>query len=82
MATKRLTWKAVTMGTPNCKTLAVMVISAMPPGAVPSTKVAVGKSMAWAINQENSTDRPIMLKVLTPTEANQCGAVRKKRGVN
>ena len=36
----RVTWNAVTSGTPSCSTFAVMHISAMPPGAVPSTSVA------------------------------------------
>jgi hypothetical protein len=36
-------WKAVTTGTPSCRTLAVRPISARPPGAVAST--AVGKAI-------------------------------------
>ncbi len=39
-ATTRVTWNAVTSGTPSCSTFAVMHISAMPPGADPSTSVA------------------------------------------
>ena len=37
--TTRVTWNAVTSGTPSCSTLAVMHISAIPPGASPSASV-------------------------------------------
>ena len=37
----RVTWNAVTRGTPSCSTFAVIDISAMPPGAVPSTSDGV-----------------------------------------
>lgn len=36
----RITWNAVTSGTPTSSTLAVMHISAMPPGVVPRITVA------------------------------------------
>lgn len=39
----RATCAAVTSGTPSCNTLAVMHISATPPGAVASTRVGTGR---------------------------------------
>ena len=42
----RVTCAAVTSGTPSCSTLAVMHISAMPPGAMASTRVGAGSPRA------------------------------------
>src|SRR3989442_453751 len=44
----RVTWAAVTSGTPSWSTLAVTHISAMPPGAVASTIVEIGTVLASA----------------------------------
>ena len=45
---RRVTWNAVTSGTPSCSTFAVMHISAMPPGALPRTIVAGCSPLAQA----------------------------------
>jgi hypothetical protein len=65
----------VTTGTPNCNTLAVIAISAIPPGAVPKIKVAGCKSVAHASANAKPTDKTIMASVPAAAEANQRGAV-------
>src|SRR5476651_2484058 len=44
----RVTWAAVTSGTPSCSTFAVMHISAIPPGAVARITLGTGNPYAQA----------------------------------
>ena len=80
-ATRRQTWKAVTMGTPSCSTLAVMDISAMPPGEVPSTRVAGCRPVSLDSSQAKPAQIAIMNRLPTTTEPSQRGAVCTKAGV-
>src|SRR5437870_10400569 len=55
----RVTWAAVTSGTPSWSTLAVTHISAMPPGAVASTIVETGTEPRTARPQAHSAEPSI-----------------------
>ena len=65
----------MTTGTPNCKTLAVMAISAMPPAEVPKIRVAGCKPVLWAKNRPNPSDKSIMATAPKAAVASQRGAV-------
>ncbi|MCY1251727.1 hypothetical protein D9M72_655320 [compost metagenome] len=75
-----VTWNAVTTGTPNCNTFAVIAISAMPPGVVPRIKVGMGA----ADHHDSSAPRPNAnaraVTVKPATAAMKRGAARKKSG--
>src|SRR6267378_5853988 len=55
----RVTWAAVTSGTPSWSTLAVTHISAMPPGAVASTIVGIETEPRSARPHAHSADASI-----------------------
>ncbi len=54
-------WKVTTSGTPICRAYAVMVISAIPPGAVAMIMVAMGrpKAQARALRMAGSCSRSL-----------------------
>src|SRR5712691_13243480 len=71
----RVTWAAVTSGTPSWSTLAVTHISAMPPGAVASTIVETGTDPASARPQANRAETRMARTTEAHTIATKRGAV-------
>src|SRR5258708_12691243 len=73
----RVTWAAVTSGTPSWRTLAVTHISAMPPGAVARTIVETGTEPRTARPQAHSAEPSIASATERQTMPIKRGAVRK-----
>ena len=80
-ATYRTTWKAVTAGTPSSSTLAVMHISAMPPGDVASSSVAGCRPVQAERAAAKPADSAIIASVPPATLSSQRGAARANSGV-
>ena len=80
--TMRQTWNTVTSGTPSCKVLAVMVISAMPPGDIPRNTVGQGRPAAWLTPREATAVSNNPASVTNATTVRKRGARLKKPGVN
>ncbi len=70
----------MTSGTPSCSTLAVTHISAMPPGAVPSTSVAGCSPAAHASATPNAADSAIDSTTVSATAPTKRCAPRRKSG--
>src|SRR5438445_12698355 len=71
----RVTWAAVTSGTPSWSTLAVTHISAMPPGAVASTIVEIGTVPASARPHAKRAETKTARTTEAHTMATKRGAV-------
>jgi len=76
----RVTWNAVTSGTPSWSTFAVMHISAMPPGALPSTIVAGCCPLAHASPTPKSADNTIDRITVPKTAPTKRCAPRRNSG--
>ncbi|KAG1306785.1 hypothetical protein G6F62_015343 [Rhizopus arrhizus] len=76
----RVTWKAVTTGTPNCSTFAVIAISAIPPGVVPRIKVGTGATDQYDSSAPSPNANAKAPTVNVATTAIKRGAARKKSG--
>src|SRR5256885_12374453 len=73
----RVTWAAVTSGTPSWSTLAVTHISAMPPGAVARIIVEIGTAPRTARPQAHSAAASIASTTVKQTMPMNRGEVRK-----
>ena len=74
----RVTCAAVTSGTPNCNTFAVIDISAMPPGAVARRRLGTGKPEIEASATPARAANASEIKILVSTPATYCGAPCRK----
>ncbi len=75
---KRMTWAAVTKATPTRSTLAVMAISAMPPGAQASRIVAGSTPISQETPRASAVHSASMTATEARTAATKRGASRRK----